>query len=34
VEGVFVKETMESLADLGEELGSDPKNWLDQLPDR
>jgi predicted acylesterase/phospholipase RssA len=34
VDGVFMKETMESLADLGEQLGADPTNWREELPDR
>ena len=29
--GVFVKETMNNLADLGERLGADPASWGDQL---
>ena len=29
--GVFVKETMNNLADLGERMGADPTNWGDQL---
>jgi hypothetical protein len=29
--GVFVKETMNNLADLGERMGADPASWGDQL---
>ena len=29
--GVFVKETMNNLADLGERMGADPASWRDQL---
>jgi hypothetical protein len=32
VPGTFVKETMNSLADLGEKMGADPKSWSDQPP--
>jgi hypothetical protein len=28
---VFVKETMNNLADLGERMGADPASWRDQL---
>jgi hypothetical protein len=28
---VFVKETMNNLADLGERMGADPASWGDQL---
>jgi hypothetical protein len=31
VPGVFAKETMNDLADLGERMGADPANWGDQL---
>ena len=31
VPGVFVKETMNNLADLGERMGADPSSWGDQL---
>jgi predicted patatin/cPLA2 family phospholipase len=31
VPGVFVKETMNNLADLGERMGADPASWRDQL---
>ena len=31
VPGVFVKETMNNLADLGERMGADPASWVDQL---
>ena len=31
--GVFVKETMNNLADLGERMGADPASWGDQLTD-
>jgi len=29
--GVFVKGTMNNLADLGERMGADPASWGDQL---
>ena len=29
--GVFVKETMHTLADLGERMGADPESWGDLL---
>jgi hypothetical protein len=32
VEGAFVKETMNSLADLGEKMGADPTSWSTQPP--
>lgn len=32
VDGAFKKETMESLADLGEKLGADPASWMSELP--
>jgi predicted acylesterase/phospholipase RssA len=31
-EGVFVKETMNNLADLGTQMGADPKSWSTELP--
>src|SRR5215471_1477763 len=31
-EGVFVKETMDALADVGERLGADPNAWRTELP--
>lgn len=30
--GVFVKETMNALADLGEQMGADPQSWRTSLP--
>jgi hypothetical protein len=30
--GVFVKETMDDLADIGEKLGRDPASWMTELP--
>jgi predicted acylesterase/phospholipase RssA len=30
--GVFVKETMNALADLGEKMGTDPKSWQETSP--
>jgi hypothetical protein len=30
--GTFEKETMNSLADLGEKMGADPKSWLTEPP--
>jgi predicted acylesterase/phospholipase RssA len=30
--GVFVAETMNNLADLGERMGADPSSWLTELP--
>jgi hypothetical protein len=30
--GTFVKETMNALADLGEEMGADPSSWLTSPP--
>ena len=30
-EGMFEKETMQSLADLGESLGRDPASWMSDL---
>jgi len=32
VAGVFVKETMNDLADLGERMGADPSSWSMQPP--
>ncbi|MGH7380787.1 MAG: hypothetical protein ACREKR_00960 [Candidatus Methylomirabilales bacterium] len=32
VPGVFVKETMNALADLGEKMGADPGSWSTQAP--
>jgi hypothetical protein len=32
VEGIFMKPTMDSLADLGEKMGKDPSSWNDQPP--
>jgi hypothetical protein len=32
VAGTFVKETMNSLADLGEKMGSDPASWSNESP--
>jgi hypothetical protein len=32
VPGVFIKETMNSLADLGEKMGADPANWSTDPP--
>jgi len=32
VEGIFMKETMNDLADLGERMGADPKYWDDDVP--
>ena len=32
VPGVFKKETMNNLADLGEKMGADPASWSDELP--
>ena len=32
VPGVFVKETMNALADLGEKMGADPASWSTQAP--
>jgi Patatin-like phospholipase len=32
VPGVFVKETMNNLADLGEKMGADPASWSDSPP--
>lgn len=31
-EGVFIKETMDNLADIGERMGTDPSNWITQSP--
>jgi hypothetical protein len=31
-EGVFIKETMNNLADLGERRGADPKSWISDPP--
>jgi hypothetical protein len=31
-EGVFIKETMNNLADLGERMGADPKSWITDPP--
>ena len=33
VEGVFKKETMSELADIGERLGADPKSWKTTAPE-
>ena len=33
VPGVFKKETMNSLVDLGEKMGADPASWKDETPD-
>jgi hypothetical protein len=30
--GTFVKETMNSLADLGEKMGADPRSWITEPP--
>jgi hypothetical protein len=30
--GIFIKETMNSLADLGEKMGADPNSWLTEVP--
>jgi predicted acylesterase/phospholipase RssA len=30
--GVFIKETMNNLADLGEKMGADPKSWSTDVP--
>jgi hypothetical protein len=30
--GAFVKETINSLADFGERMGSDPKSWITEPP--
>ena len=32
VQGIFVKETMNNLADLGEKMGADPSSWSDKPP--
>jgi len=32
VPGVFIKETMNSLADLGEKMGADPASWSNAPP--
>jgi hypothetical protein len=32
VPGIFIKETMNNLADLGEKMGSDPASWSDEPP--
>ena len=32
VAGVFKKETMNNLADLGEKMGADPASWSDEPP--
>jgi predicted patatin/cPLA2 family phospholipase len=32
VPGVFIKETMNNLADLGEKMGQDPNSWMTELP--
>jgi predicted acylesterase/phospholipase RssA len=32
VEGTFAKETMNELADIGEEMGANPSCWVSQLP--
>jgi hypothetical protein len=31
-EGIFIKETMENLADLGEKMGKDPASWMPEVP--
>ena len=31
-EGIFIKETMENLADLGEKMGKDPASWMSEVP--
>jgi hypothetical protein len=31
-EGVFIKETMCDLADLGQRMGADPGSWLKECP--
>jgi Patatin-like phospholipase len=33
VPGVFIKETMNNLADLGEKMGADPASWSNQPPE-
>jgi Patatin-like phospholipase len=33
VPGVFIKETMNNLSDLGEKLGADPSSWSNQPPE-
>jgi hypothetical protein len=33
VPGVFIKETMNNLADLGEKMGADPASWSDEPPE-
>jgi hypothetical protein len=33
VAGTFVKETMNSLADVGEKLGADPASWSNEPPE-
>jgi len=30
--GVFIKETMNALADMGERLGADPSSWQTEAP--
>jgi hypothetical protein len=30
--GVFIKETMNALADLGERMGADPASWRTEAP--
>jgi Uncharacterized protein conserved in bacteria (DUF2252) len=32
VPGVFIKESMNNLADLGEKMGADPASWSDEPP--
>jgi hypothetical protein len=32
VDGTFVRETMNNLADLGEKMGADPSSWSTSLP--
>ena len=32
VPGVFIKETMNNLADIGERMGADPKTWNTEIP--
>jgi hypothetical protein len=32
VAGVFIKETMNNLADLGEKMGADPASWSSEPP--
>jgi len=32
VPGVFIKETMNNLTDLGEKMGADPASWSNEPP--